>query len=59
MQLADHAGHTVDLLKVEEPAMVAQGLAAELDEYALVLCHTFHPFWRADPPHGFAKFPYA
>ena len=41
VKLADHVGHTVDLLKIKQAAVVAQRFAAELDENALILCHKF------------------
>ena len=39
VQLADDGGHAVDLLEVEQAAVFAQRLTAELDEYALVFVH--------------------
>ena len=43
VKLADHVGHTVDLLKIKQAAVVAQRFAAELDENALILCHGVSP----------------
>ena len=43
VQLANDVGHAVNLLKIKQAAMIAQRLAAELDENALILCHGVSP----------------